>query len=91
MGDAFRRALAVLTRKPPLEDELHSFQRLFVRKAAYAPDKRAHGYSGWTIAEVVGHAVENASLEGIKLPLGLTMSRYAGDASGRRNGPVWLP
>ncbi len=62
--------------------DFHSFRRWFVRKAADALDKGAKGYSVWTIAEVVGHAVENASLEGIKLPLGLTMSRYAGDASG---------
>lgn len=61
--------------------DFHSFRRWFVRKAADALDKGAKGYSVWTIAEVVGHAVENASLEGIKLPLGLTMSRYAGDAS----------
>ena len=53
-----------------------------MRKAADALDKGAKGYSVWTIAEVVGHAVENASLEGIELLLGLTMSRYAGDASG---------
>ncbi|HEV2509692.1 hypothetical protein [Bosea sp. (in: a-proteobacteria)] len=75
--------------------DFHSFRRWFVRKAADALDKGAQGYSVWTIAEVVGHAVENASLEGIKLPLGLTMSRYAGDASGEAKkacvGAVKLP
>ncbi|WP_157733063.1 tyrosine-type recombinase/integrase [Bosea sp. AS-1] len=61
--------------------DFHSFRRWFVRKAADALVKGVQGYSVWTIAEVVGHAVENASLEGIKLPLGLTMSTYAGAAS----------
>lgn len=62
--------------------DFHSFRRWFVRKAVEALEKGTTGFTPWTIAEVIGHAVENASLEGQKLPLGLTMSRYAGDASG---------
>lgn len=61
--------------------DFHSFRRWFMRKAVDALEKGAKGFTQWTIAEVIGHAVENASLEGQKLPLGLTMSRYAGDAS----------
>lgn len=62
--------------------DFHSFRRWFVRKAVDALEKGTKGFTPWTIAEVIGHVVENASLEGQKLPLGLTMSRYAGDASG---------
>lgn len=62
--------------------DFHSFRRWFVRKAVDALEKGAKGFTPWTIAEVIGHDVENASLEGQKLPLGLTMSTYAGDASG---------
>jgi hypothetical protein len=35
--------------------DFHSFRRWFVRKAK--------GFSPWAIAELIGHAVENASLE----------------------------
>lgn len=53
----------------------------FARKAIpLALREDAQACSVWTIAKVVGHAVENASLEGIKLPLGLTMRRCEGDA-----------
>jgi len=94
-----RRRLKVDER--PLEGQrqsnidFHSFRRWFVRKAVDALEKGAKGFTPWTIAEVIGHAVENASLEGQKLPLGLTMSRYAGDASGEAKracvGAVKLP
>ncbi|AZO77229.1 MULTISPECIES: hypothetical protein [unclassified Bosea (in: a-proteobacteria)] len=62
--------------------DFHSFRRWFVRKAVEALEKGTKGFTPWTIAEVIGHDVENASLEGQKLPLGLTMSTYAGSASG---------
>lgn len=62
--------------------DFHSFRGWFVRKAVDALEKGDKGFTLWIIAEVIGHAVENASVEGQKLPLELTMSRYAGDASG---------
>lgn len=62
--------------------DFDSIRRWFVRKAADALDNGAQGFSVWTIAEVVPHAVENARLDRFKLPLGLITGRYAGDASG---------
>ncbi|HTF70168.1 MAG TPA: 3'-5' exonuclease [Edaphobacter sp.] len=42
---------------------------------------KKRGYTPWTIASVVGHKVEGGKIEGVALPLGMTMGRYAGDAS----------
>lgn len=39
------------------------------------------GYTPWTIANVVGHKVEDGTRDGPPLLLGMTMGRYAGTAS----------
>lgn len=62
--------------------DFYSFRRWFVRKALYELKKEAKGFTPWTIAEVIDHSVENASLERQKLPLGLTLRWYAGDVLG---------
>jgi integrase len=56
--------------------DFHSFRRWFMFKAAEALNAGAKGYSPWTIAAVVGHDEEDG-----ELPLGMTMSRYPGDAT----------
>ena len=56
--------------------DFHSFRRWFMFKAAEALNGGAKGYSPWTIAAVVGHDEEDG-----ELPLGMTMSRYPGDAT----------
>lgn len=38
--------------------DFHSFRRWFVCKAVDALEKGAKGFTPWTIAEVIGHAVE---------------------------------
>ncbi|KQQ15512.1 hypothetical protein ASF56_23800 [Methylobacterium sp. Leaf122] len=61
--------------------DFHSWHRWFVRKAVEGLERGAKGYTPWTIANVVGHKVEDGTLDGIKLPLGMTMGVYAGEAS----------
>jgi integrase len=61
--------------------DFHSWRRWFVRKAVEGLECGAKGYTPWTIANVVGHKVEDGTLDGIKLPLGMTMGVYAGAAS----------
>jgi site-specific recombinase XerC len=61
--------------------DFHSWRRWFVRKAVEGLERGAKGYTPWTIANVVGHKVEDGTLDGIKLPLGMTMGVYAGEAS----------
>lgn len=61
--------------------DFHSWRRWFVRKAVEGLERGAKGYTPWTIANVVGHKAENGTLEGIPLPLGMTMGRYAGATS----------
>ncbi|WP_411904061.1 hypothetical protein [Methylorubrum thiocyanatum] len=61
--------------------DFHSWRRWFVRKAVEGLERGAKGYTPWTIANVVGHKVEDGTLDGIKLPLGMTMGVYAGAAS----------
>lgn len=56
--------------------DFHSFRRWFIKKAVEALLKGAVGFSPWTIARVVGHEAEDGDL-----PLGMTMSRYPGDAT----------
>lgn len=61
--------------------DFHSWRRWFIRRAVEALEKGGAGYTPWTIAHVVGHKVEDGTIEGIALPLGMTMGRYAGAAS----------
>ncbi|UGV24686.1 hypothetical protein E0H22_02685 [Rhodopseudomonas boonkerdii] len=61
--------------------DFHSWRRWFIRSAREASLNGATGYSMWTIPNVVGHKVEDGELDGVKLPLGLTMSTYAGSSS----------
>lgn len=61
--------------------DFHSWRRWFVRKAVDQLGKAAAGYTPWTIANVVGHKVEGGKLEGVSLPLGMTMGRYPGVGS----------
>ncbi|QND74166.1 hypothetical protein [Tardiphaga robiniae] len=61
--------------------DFHSWRRWFIRQARVALDNGAVGYSAWTIPDVVGHKVEGGKLDGVELPLGLTIGRYAGKAS----------
>lgn len=61
--------------------DFHSWRRWFVRKAVEGLERGAKGYTPWTIANVVGHKVDDVTLDGIKLPLGMTMGVYAGEAS----------
>lgn len=80
-----RRRLGVDERASPAQRQsnvdFHSWRRWFVRKAVEGLERGAKGYTPWTIANVVGHKVEDGTLDGIKLPLGMTMGVYAGDAS----------
>ncbi len=61
--------------------DFHSWRRWFIRNAVNALTKAEPGYTPWTIASVVGHKVEDGSIEGVSLPLGMTMGRYPGAAS----------
>lgn len=61
--------------------DFHSWRRWFIRRAVEALEKGGAGYTPWTIAQVVGHKVEDGTIEGVSLPLGMTMGRYAGAAS----------
>jgi hypothetical protein len=61
--------------------DFHSWRRWFIRQAVSALEKGGVGYTPWTIAHVVGHKVEGGKIEGIALPLGMTMGHYAGAAS----------
>lgn len=61
--------------------DFHSWRRWFVRKAVEGLEQGAKGYTAWTIANVVGHKIEDGTLDGTALPLGMTMGRYAGAAS----------
>jgi integrase len=61
--------------------DFHSWRRWFVRKAVEGLERGAKGYTPWTIANVVGHKVEDGTLDGTALPLGMTMGVYAGAAS----------
>jgi hypothetical protein len=61
--------------------DFHSWRRWFVRKAVEGLERGAKGYTPWTIANVVGHKVEDGTLDGTPLPLGMTMGRYAGATS----------
>ena len=54
--------------------DFHSFRRWFAAKARDALNAGAVGFSAWTLAEVMGHQRDD-------MPLGMTMSRYAGDDS----------
>ena len=51
--------------------DLHSFRRWFIFRARDALDGGVTGFTGWTLAEVVGHSKEDG-------PLGMTMGRYPG-------------
>jgi integrase len=61
--------------------DFHSWRRWFVSKAVAAIEKGAKGYTVYTIAHVVGHRIEGSELEGVRLPLGITMGVYAGAPS----------
>ncbi|WP_316158732.1 MULTISPECIES: hypothetical protein [unclassified Bradyrhizobium] len=61
--------------------DFHSWRRWFVRRAVEALERGGVGYTPWTIAHVVGHKVEDGTIEGQALPLGMTMGVYAGAAS----------
>lgn len=61
--------------------DFHSWRRWFVRKAVEGIERGEKGYTAWTIANVVGHKAEDGTLDGVALPLGMTMGRYAGAAS----------
>ena len=61
--------------------DFHSWRRWFVRKAVESLERGERGYTAWTIANVVGHKAEDGTLDGVALPLGMTMGRYAGAAS----------
>ncbi|MCE1237728.1 MAG: tyrosine-type recombinase/integrase [Hyphomicrobiales bacterium] len=54
--------------------DMHSFRRWFIDRAKARLVEPGIGYTGWTIAEVVGHNTDDE-------PLGLTMSVYAGPSS----------
>lgn len=54
--------------------DMHSFRRWFIDRAKARLVEPGLGYTGWTIAEVVGHNTDDE-------PLGLTMSVYAGPSS----------
>lgn len=51
--------------------DFHSFRRWFVNRAGQALSHGGHGFTQWTIAQVVGHEREQQ-------PLGMTMGRYHG-------------
>lgn len=88
VGQAFtreRRRLGVdervsLTQRQSNID-FHSWRRWFVRKAVEGLERGVKGYTPWTIANVVGHKAEDGTLDGVALPLGMTMGRYAGATS----------
>ncbi len=88
VGQAFtreRRRLGVderasLTQRQSNID-FHSWRRWFVRKAVEGLERGVQGYTPWTIANVVGHKAEDGTLDGVALPLGMTMGRYAGATS----------
>lgn len=61
--------------------DFHSWRRWFIRRAVAGLEKGGVGYTAWTIASVVGHKVEDGTIEGVALPLGMTMGVYAGAAS----------
>lgn len=61
--------------------DFHSWRRWFIRRAMQAHLDGATGYSFWTIADVVGHKSEGGSIDGVRLPLGMTIGHYAGKAS----------
>ncbi|TXM69101.1 hypothetical protein [Methylobacterium sp. WL120] len=61
--------------------DFHSWRRWFVRKAVEGIERGVKGYTPWTIANVVGHKAEDGTLDGVALPLGMTMGRYAGATS----------
>lgn len=61
--------------------DFHSWRRWFIRQAVAGLERGGVGYTMWTIANVVGHKAEDGSLEGVALPLGMTMGRYPGIAS----------
>ena len=61
--------------------DFHSWRRWFVRSAIEALERGAGGYTAWTIARVVGHKPEGGEIDGVALPLGMTMARYAGGSS----------
>lgn len=58
--------------------DFHSWRRWFIRKAVDALLNGAKGYNPWIIAAVVGHSAEGGVLEGVTLPLEMTMGRYPG-------------
>jgi integrase len=53
--------------------DLHSWRRWFIRQAIAALEQGATGFTGWTVADVVGHSNEDG-------PLGMTFGRYPGTA-----------
>ncbi|MBS7705187.1 tyrosine-type recombinase/integrase [Chelatococcus asaccharovorans] len=61
--------------------DFHSWRRWFIRKAVEGIERGAVGYTPWTIANVVGHKVEGGAIDGVALPLKMTMGRYPGPAS----------
>lgn len=61
--------------------DFHSWRRWFIRRAVAGLEKGGVGYTPWTIASVVGHKVEDGTIEGVALPLGMTMGVYAGAPS----------
>ena len=61
--------------------DFHSWRRWFIRQTIAALERGTVGYTEWTIPNVVGHKVEGGKLEGVTLPLQMTMGRYPGKAS----------
>lgn len=61
--------------------DFHSWRRFFIRRAVEALEGSARGFTAWTIANVVGHEVEGGKVDGMALPLSMTMGRYPGPAS----------
>lgn len=58
--------------------DFHSWRRWFLRKAIDALHSGATGYDPWTIAHVAGHKAEGGVIDGMTLPLGMTMGHYPG-------------
>ncbi|KMO44873.1 hypothetical protein VQ03_00800 [Methylobacterium tarhaniae] len=60
--------------------DFHSWRRWFIRQAVAGLERGGSGYTPWTLANVVGHKAEDGSIDGMTLPLGMTMGRYPGAA-----------
>ncbi|MET7244983.1 hypothetical protein ABZT49_16635 [Methylobacterium sp. EM32] len=60
--------------------DFHSWRRWFIRQAVAGLEKGGSGYTPWTLANVVDHKAEDGSIDGMTLPLGMTMGCYPGAA-----------